>query len=108
MARWDKVIYLVSSKEDKNEIGDVISSEESQIKVYANKKSIRQSEFYQAMANGIKPELMFEIQVFEYGNQSELLYEGEKYSIIRTFNNGNDRIELVCQGVDFDGPTQSE
>ena len=35
-------------------------------KVFANKRSVRQSEFYAASNLGLKPELMFEVNSHEY------------------------------------------
>lgn len=78
-------------------MGDIISTEKF-TKVYANKKSIRQTEFYQAQATGLKPELAFEIHSIEYENQEILEYNLKKYTIIRTYDKG-EFIELICQGV---------
>jgi hypothetical protein len=59
---------------------------------YANKKAVRQSEFYQAAVAGLKPELVFEIRSFEYNNDKKLRYpsgeNGIVYDIIRTYDRG--------------------
>ncbi|MDD3173360.1 MAG: phage head closure protein [Herbinix sp.] len=60
--------------------------------VFANKKSVRQSEFYQASVAGLKPELVFEIRSYEYENDKKLRYpsgvNGKVYDIIRTYDRG--------------------
>lgn len=56
--------------------------------VYANKKSIRQSEFYQAGSVGLKPELMFEVYTFEYDNDEKVKYNNKEYFIIRAYEKG--------------------
>jgi len=56
--------------------------------VFANKKSVRQSEFYQAANVGLKPELIFEINSFEFNNDEKVKYQGKEYSIIRTYDKG--------------------
>lgn len=62
--------------------------------VYANRKSIRQSEFYQAGNIGLKPELMFEVHNFEFNNDEKVRYNGKEYFIIRTYDKG-EIIELT-------------
>lgn len=62
--------------------------------VFANKKSVRQSEFYQAAGVGMKPELVFEIKSFEYQDNRYIKHEGKMYSVLRTFIK-SDIIELV-------------
>ena len=56
--------------------------------VFANKKSVRQSEFYQASNVGLKPELVFEIRSIEFSNDEKVRYNGKEYSIIRAYDKG--------------------
>lgn len=90
-------INLISATNTVNEGGDTIQTE-TQRQVFANKKSIKQSEFYQAFTLGLKPECNFEIYSFEYGGERKLIYDGNPYNIIRTFEKG-DFIELICEAV---------
>lgn len=65
--------------------------------IFANKKSVRQSEFYQAAIVGLKPEIIFEVNSFEFDNDEKLRYpvgDGKVYSIIRTYDKG-EIIELT-------------
>lgn len=66
--------------------------------VFANKKSVRQSEFYQAAGVGLKPELVFEIKSFEYSDNRYVKHEGKLYNILRTYVR-NDIMELVVTGA---------
>lgn len=91
------VITLKGITYGENDIGDPIKIPTSR-EVYANRKSIRQSEFYQAMATGLKPEIMFEIRSVEYKGETKLEYAGKDYTIIRTYDKG-EIMELVCQGL---------
>jgi SPP1 family predicted phage head-tail adaptor len=69
--------------------------------VLADRKSIRQSEFYQAVAGGFRPEATFVIWNYEYEGEDQLTYEGDLYEVIRRFpDKDNKQIELVCQRVD--------
>ena len=82
-------------------MGDIITDIEKRM-VYGDKKSIRQSEFYQAQATGLRPELAFEIRSIEYDDEELIEYNEKTYQIIRTYDKG-EFIELVCQGVVNDG-----
>lgn len=67
--------------------------------VFADKKSIRQSEFYQSQATGMKPEVMFIIRSSEYDNETKLIYNLKRYNIIRAFETKNEMTELICAGI---------
>lgn len=95
---WRDVIYLVGETFSDNGMGDAISTTTKR-QVFANKKSIRQSEFYQAQANGLKPELMFEIRFIEYEDEQFIEYNGKPYTIIRQFSKNEETVELICEGV---------
>jgi SPP1 family predicted phage head-tail adaptor len=79
-------------------MGDAIPADTKK-QVYANKKSIRQSEFYQAAATGLRPELMFEVRTSDYNGQPKLEYESVTYNIIRTYDKNGEITELICQGT---------
>lgn len=93
----DDVIYLIRETSTTNDMGDVIKLTDERM-VFANKKSIRQSEFYQAQTSGLKPELTFEIYSFEYDDEPKVKYNGKNYTIIRTFETG-EILELIVEGV---------
>jgi len=95
--RWGDVIKLIAENQIVNDLGDLITVRTKR-EVFANKKSIRQSEFYQAAAAGLKPEFYFDVRSVEYEGEQELEYEGRIYEIIRTFDKG-EYIELICQGT---------
>lgn len=96
-----KVIYPIYFEmkilSETNRIGDTISQLEKR-KVLASIKSIRQSEFYQAQALGLKPEIVFEIRKIEYLNEESLIYNGKIYRIMRAYEKSNGMVELVCTG----------
>lgn len=101
---WDTSIYLLTFTKTINDIGDQVKTPVPR-KIFATKKSIRQSEFYQAQGTDLKPEIMFEIWLADYQDEHFLTYEKrpgdgqQQYTILRTFEPNNDRIELVCGRV---------
>ena len=93
----DDILHLISETVTENDMGDFITST-TETMVFAKRKSIRQSEFYQAAANGLKPELAFEIHAFEYNDEKKVKYNDKYYTVIRTYQMNDDDLELVCEG----------
>jgi SPP1 family predicted phage head-tail adaptor len=100
---WRDYITLVSIFHNVNEYGDAVESTSS-VAVFANKKSVRQSEFYQAHATGLKPEIMFEVRTLDYAKQPRLKHDNTFYNIIRTHSKNDEVTELVCSGLVLDQP----
>lgn len=99
MSRWSDVIYFDGSPTyTENNMGDTITVPGDPVMIYANKKSVRQSEYYQAQSNGVMPEIAFEIRIVEYDSQRFLTYKDKRYRIVRTYEKGED-IELICEGA---------
>ncbi|TCJ05047.1 phage head closure protein [Cytobacillus praedii] len=94
--RFDSVIYLISTVEDTNSMGDPIDVLPRRREVFAKKDSVRRSEFYQAAATGFKPEITFVTWNQQYEGEEKLEYDGKVYSIIRTYQKNDKEIELVC------------
>lgn len=103
---YNEVIKLVSTTNEVNEYGDLIATENERV-VFALLKSIGQSEFYQAQALGLKPEIKFVIADYlDYKNEKTIKYQAinedmeHEYSVIRTYRKDN-TLEIVCKrGVD--------
>lgn len=94
-----EVINLISITDSTNDLGDAIKVQTKRENIFADKQSIRQSEFYQAAAVGLKPELTFIIRSCEYNQEHMLEYNSKTYNIIRTYEKEDEFIELICQGV---------
>ena len=54
-------------------------------------------EFYEANELGFKPSLRLRISTLNYNNESELIYMGTIYSIIRHEEIAADEMILVCE-----------
>ena len=88
-------IYLVSIIYEANNIGSYLPKEGKR-KVLSSISSVRQNEFYQAQASGLKPEIVFKIRSFEYKGEEVVVYNNNKYDVIRTYNTLDGIIEIVC------------
>ena len=94
---FDEVIYLLTTEHRTNEVGDQIEQLHKTMR-FAKLKSIGQAEFYQAQAQGLKPEIKFVLPDYlDYENQEEVIYNNFRYKVLRTFRNGNE-LEITCYG----------
>jgi len=93
------VISLISFTDVINDMGDSVRTPVERSGIFADKKSIRQSEFYQAAAAGLRPEMMFVIRSGDYQGELTLKYGSTQYTIIRTYDKNGEFIELICQGL---------
>lgn len=92
-------INLISTTTTKDADGFPVTVESSRM-VYADKKSIRQSEFYQAAAQNIKLELMFDMRSVDYNGETLLDYDERRYKIIRTYDKDGEITELICSRLE--------
>lgn len=103
---YDSIIKLIKETSTVDEYGDKVVTT-SERTIFAELKSIGQTEFYQANANGFKPELKFVIADYlDYQGEKKLKHQefnsdkGETYEVIRTYRNGT-LLEITCgKGVE--------
>ena len=103
---YNDVITLVKEVKTINGYGDRVSTR-TEREVFAELKSIGQSEFYQAQATGLKPEIKFILSDFlDYQGERIVKYtpfgteEEEEYTVLRTYRSDT-QLELTCvRGVD--------
>lgn len=97
---FDSVITLMKENDTVDSYGDTTQTFTERT-IYAEVKSIGQSEFYQAEAVGLKPEIKFVIADFaDYQNEKQLKYTPfggteEIYDVLRTYRNKLN-LEIVC------------
>ena len=98
---YDEAIYLLKETETTDEYGDATKTY-TETQVFAQIKSIGQSEFYQAQAVGFKPEIKFVLEDFcDYQVQELIKYtpygqEEQIYTVIRTYRQDT-TLEIVCK-----------
>lgn len=101
---YDEEINLIKYIIDENAMGDPI---EIQVKrpVLASKLDYRNKDFYQAMANGLKPSITLGINKHEYDSEKEVEFEGKSYKVIDVFpvktkdESEFESIALICEGL---------
>lgn len=97
---FDTIVKLIKRGEaGTDEYGNVTYVEQETI-VFAEKKAVRQSEFFQAAAAGFKPEIVVVVHSFEYHNEELCELEGERFKIYRSYPIGNtERTELYLTAI---------
>ena len=94
---YSEIIYLLNIIETEDEIGNSISSSETTTKCYAKKQSVKTNEFYNATMAGLTPSCEFIMKKLNYNGENELLWNNERYQVIRTIDPKNKFvIVLVC------------
>ena len=96
---WDRILYLLEEIETYDKLNRPHRSFVEK-KVYANKISVKRSEFYQAQAAGFKPEKSFEIRTIEFDEDkhTHAKYNGIIYKILRSYEVDSERTEITLTG----------
>ncbi len=92
---WNQTLELLSTVEGTDARGEITQTETAR-QVFADRQSVRQSEFYAAQTAGMKPEIMFIIRAADYQDEQALLHEDQRYTVIRTYSKDGETLELVC------------
>jgi len=102
--RFSDVIELVViNKAGQDENGyEKPGSPDDKTEVFANKKSVRSSEFYLAAQTGEALEVMFEIRSIDYNSQDHIDYESKRYEVVRTYDRG-EIVEVICKAYEGEG-----
>ena len=99
MARWDKEIALIKQITFKDDDGFDATDEQKRGGIFANKKSVKRSEFYMANQAGIRADVIFEMWAADYDGEKIVEWDGKRFKVIRTYEPGEDKIELTCSDI---------
>ena len=84
---------------EKDEFDDPIMKPKLSDVVFAEIKSIGQTEFYQAQTTDKKPEIKFKVTDYmDYQGQRYLIHENVRYTILRTYRTEENELEITCYG----------
>lgn len=97
----DEVLKLIATTNGTDEYGDPVLTETVR-EVLCREASVGQTEFYQAHANGLKPEIKLVLDDYlDYEGEQLVRYtplgqtEEQLFRILRTYRVGQE-LELVC------------
>lgn len=97
---------LITVIHSTNADGYPVDTEKS-LTVYVREKSVKRTEFYEAMRSGIVPQIVLEVRQEDYEQTAYILdgkkayatkvrYDGGLYDIVRSYRNDRSMIELTC------------
>ena len=91
----DGVAYLIAKTYKEDSIKQKIPVESEPREIFVTEESVTGGEFFDAGRNGLRAELVLKTQTVNYLGEDEIIYNGVRYSIYRTWKRGNsDEIEL--------------
>lgn len=90
------VITLITEAWQEDEYG-VLQPTETSTTVFCDVDSVTGTEVAEFGRNGITPELRFTMFRYDYNGERIVEYNGERYSVYRTYFARNDSIELYVE-----------
>lgn len=100
-AVYDHELILLGSGYTEDELGNHIPNDTRRF-ILCKVESVGRSEFYSAATSNLRPEIVFTIHKYEYEGERKVEFEGQQYSVIRTYATGIEEIELTCERVGAD------
>ena len=89
-------ITLLSTTKTQNEYGVWVENTVSR-DVFCQVDSVTRSEFFEGGRNGLNPEFRMKMFFGDYNGEKLLVYNGQTYSIYRTFQGNTDIVELYVE-----------
>jgi hypothetical protein len=90
------IINLITVTTARDEYG-VMRKTETSRQVFCRVDSVTASEFFEGGRNGLNPEYRMTMFRHDYEGEPILEYNGQRYSIYRTYIGKNDSIELYVE-----------
>jgi len=96
---YNDVISLLTITIATNDIGDMVETIVKSER-FAKVKSVGMKENYEALAVGLKPELVFVLSdYYDYDDQEFIEYKVKRYKVLRTYRKESNELEIVCEGL---------
>ena len=89
-------IMLLSTTKAQNAYGVWVESPTSRM-VFCQVDSVTRAEFFDGGRNGLNPEYRMTMFFGDYNGEKLLSYNGQTYSVYRTYQGKNDTIELYVE-----------
>ncbi len=99
---YDYELTMIAVAITQDDIGNEIVTETETV-IYCGLKSVGRNEFYNAAVADLKPELVFVIHPYEYSGEKKVKFEGNRYSVIRTYRKDIEEMELIVERDGVDG-----
>ena len=90
------VLVLVNVKYSLNDEGFEIPTDTKR-EVFCNVSSISRDEWYKAGRSGLNPSFKFTLFLYDYENESKVIYDNKEYNVYRTYVRKDETIELYVR-----------
>lgn len=90
------VLTLLKTTYTTDKYGQQIPTQEAHV-VFCERHSISRNEFFNAGRNGLNPQFEFTVFKGDYMGETVCEYDGQSYSIYRTYETDSDYIELYVE-----------
>lgn len=90
------VCNLISETHSKDQHG-VFQKVEKSRQVFCEIASVSRDEVFEGGRNGLNPDKKITVYSFEYENENIVELDGVRYTVYRTYEAKNDRIELYVE-----------
>lgn len=90
------VLTLVTLTRAQDEYG-VYRETEQTTDIFCQVNSVSQTEFFEGGRNGLNPEYEFTVFYADYSDEPIVIYNGNRYSVYRTYLRRDDMLELYCE-----------
>lgn len=96
MMAKDEQIKLVKVTHTQDDIGQYVEAEETRF-VFCSVSSVSAEEFFQAGQSGMKAQYRMTMFSHDYEGEQIIEYNGERFSVYRTYKTKTDDIELYVE-----------
>jgi SPP1 family predicted phage head-tail adaptor len=86
---------IITEVED--DLGQTEEVQDFSRKVFCERKSVPQSEYFQAGQSGIKASCVIIVHQFDYQDDESLKYNNKIYRIYRRYDRNDEKVELYCE-----------
>lgn len=91
-----EVIKLIAETYSLNSYG-VMEKATTSSDVFANVNSVTSQEWFEGGRNGLNPAFRFTMFSYDYDGEKIVEYNGEQFTVYRTYLRKKDEIELYCE-----------
>jgi SPP1 family predicted phage head-tail adaptor len=93
----DVVFFPVATSQE-DDLGQTVEgNEDFSRQVFCEKKSVSSDEFFKAGQNGLKAKYVFIVHLQDYQEEIKVKYGNNIYSIYRTYERKDEKVELYCE-----------
>lgn len=97
MTRINKLKLISQAQSEQTDAIGQIVTVETTVEIIAEVREVTRSEFMQGKQDGLSPAYVFRVSSFIYCGQTIVEYQGERFSIYRTYHPDENYIELYAE-----------